>query len=119
MSAGERRFAVARVGSYFAFAVAVVGILVALFGVILFYPLFGLLGISVRTSPLGVSGSVAIMITLSVLALVSIRRPVLGAAGIIVVGLIGFTFGGMLSQLVSVAALIGALLIVFGNRKRP
>jgi hypothetical protein len=37
----------------FRFAVAFVGVLVALFGVVLFYPLFGLLGMSARSSPLG------------------------------------------------------------------
>jgi hypothetical protein len=118
MTGSERRFSIAQMASYFVFAVAVIGVLVGLFGVVLFYPLFGLLGIGVKTSPLGVPGTVAIMIALGVLALLSIRRPRLSAAGIIVLGLVGFMFGGVLSQWISIAAIIGAVVIVLGNRKR-
>lgn len=125
MSGSERKLFVARVGSYFALAAALAGLMTALFGFAMIYPLLEPFGWTVHDavrngsgSQLGFGGGMVIMAALGALALVSLWWPRSGATGMIIVALLGLAFGGIVSRSVSAASLVGAILVLLGNRER-
>jgi hypothetical protein len=116
-----RRFSMDKIGAGLGIATGVAALFLAIFGS-LFLSLFGYTGFggTHAIKPLIGPGWSSVLYAITILAsgLFVLRRPPVGAAGLILCALIGLLFGTGKYLIVECLSVIAGLLCFFGWRKR-